>query len=735
MVTSIPGDELFAFADEDEAPAVQHGPVWRVLIVDDEHDVHQVTVMAMKSVNVEGRTLEFLHAYSAAQARTLLAQHDDLAVVLLDVVMESENAGLALVRHIREELGNRALRIILRTGQPGYAPQIDTIRNYDINDYKTKSELTRVMLYATLSVAIRSYWQIHQLEANRRGLELIVAAATELSKTRGLQRFAQGVVTQLCVLLGVAEEGLVCAATQEGGAAPYVLAAAGRFSPWIGQPLTAVPDERVRTGLLCSFETRGNCLSETTCLFFSVPGDVALAAFVDVDHALGEIDSKLLEVFCGNIATAFANTQLLQRVSALAYEDPLLGLPNRNAFLAGLDRHAQHARHGVRLALVDLDGFADINSILDQDFGDAVLRVVAQRMRQSFSPEVVVARVGSDVFGLLGASDELTASRIGQVFAEPFVVGNENLRLSATSGLVDLDDDARRGVELLKNAGLALKKAKSVKRGQALFFEKGHAVAARQRMHMLSRLRLAFAAQRLSLVYQPFVELASGRIVGAEALLRWRGDDGAYIAPDRFIPLAEQSGLMLPIGDWVVHGALAFLKRLAGRVAPDFRMAINVSHTQFREPDFVARLLAAVAEHAVDAANVELELTESVVIDNLAAINEKLRAIRAAGMAIAIDDFGTGYSSLSLLRQLAVDRIKIDRAFVSGEDSQVGGYRIAEMVIRLADQLGLATIAEGIETAAQGETLCRLGCRDGQGYFYARPLAEDDFVALLGVNA
>lgn len=731
MTIPLPGDELFPFMEEAEPESDEHGSVWRVLIVDDEPDVHQVTVMALKAVTVEGRGIDFLHAYSAAEARRLLAQNDDLAVVLLDVVMESDDAGLKLVRYIREELGNCALRIILRTGQPGYAPQIDTIRSYDINDYKTKSELTRVMLFTCMSVAIRSYWQIHQLEASRRGLELIVAASTELGKIKGLRRFAEGVVTQICVLLGIAEEGLVCAAAEVSGAAPYVLAAAGRFSGWIGQPLAGVPDERVRSELTKVLASRGNSLGESTCLFFGVPGDLSLAAFVDVDRPLGALDRNLLEVFCGNIATAFANVQLLQRVSALAYEDQLLNLPNRNGFLSCID---QRLADGDRLALVDLDGFSDINSVLDQDFGDAVLQGVAKRLRQVFTAKVVVARVGSDVFGLLGPASEINAQRISDVFAEPFAVVRENLRLSATTGLVDLSGETIKGVELLKNAGVALKHAKSFNRGKAEFFEKTLAVEARERMQLLSRLRLAFSAQRLFLVYQPFVELASGRVVGAEALLRWRTDQGEFVPPDRFIPLAEQSGLMVPIGDWVMHCAFLFLKRLQDCGRRDFRMAINVSQIQFREPGFVAKLLAAIAERGVSPASVELELTESVLIDNVALINEKLSLIRAAGVAIAIDDFGTGYSSLSIIRQLAVDRLKIDREFVSGDENRHGDYRIAETVIRLADQLGLKTIAEGIETAEQAQVMSRLGCLDGQGYLYSKPLPGDAFEAFLSAT-
>ncbi|WP_310386841.1 DUF3369 domain-containing protein, partial [Roseateles sp.] len=207
-------DDLLEFLDDPEpGDASDHlsSPPWRVLIVDDDADVHKATELAMQGLLVEGLSLSFLHASSAAEARQVLASESDLAVVLLDVVMESEDAGLQLVRFIRDDLQLGAVRIILRTGQPGYAPEIETVQAYDINDYKTKSELTRTRLYTVLTAAIRSYRQICALDSNRRGLEMIVEASTELSRLRGLHRFAEGVVTQLCALLGILPEGLVCA--------------------------------------------------------------------------------------------------------------------------------------------------------------------------------------------------------------------------------------------------------------------------------------------------------------------------------------------------------------------------------------------------------------------------------------------------------------------------------------------------------------------------------------------
>ena len=725
-------EEIMSFINEPEMLPGGHRSAWRVLIVDDESDVHQATEIALGDVTIDGRPLEFLHAYSAREARACLEEHRDLAVMLLDVVMETPDAGLQLIRYVREDLGNLALRVILRTGQPGYAPEIDTIRSYDINDYKTKDELTHVRLFTCLTVAIRSYWQIHQLEASRRGLELIIAASTDLSRPMGLRRFAEGVVTQLCALLGIEEEGIVCAASaaeaKTENPSPYILAAAGRYSDWIGLLLKDVPEPRVRLELEKSLSERCHHFGETTRLFFSAPGGISIASFVDVDHALSTLDTELLGVFCSNISAAFENTVLLKRISELAYKDSLVKLPNRNSFLARLDH--QRDESDV-LALVDIDGFSDINSVLDQEFGDCVLKAVAQRLRQSFSPSVDVARIGNDVFGILGTHDEVNAEHIENVFASPYEVAGESFRLSATSGLLPLTGASDKAVELLKNASVALKQAKTLNRGKALYFEAAHAVTARARIQMLNRLRQSFSAERLFLVYQPFIELATGRVVGAEALLRWRTEQGEFIPPDTFIPLAEHSGLMVPIGDWVIRGALHFQKHLTDLGYRDLRMAVNVSHVQFREPDFIEKLVSAIREFGTLPGNLEIELTESVAIDNIELIQHKLAAVRAAGVAIAIDDFGTGYSSLNIVRQLNVDRLKIDRSFISGKDSQKGDFNIAGIVQQLAGQLGLKTIAEGIETETQRDQLLALGCDDGQGFLFSPALTSEEFEEFL----
>ncbi|WP_043749003.1 putative bifunctional diguanylate cyclase/phosphodiesterase [Imhoffiella purpurea] len=730
---SSPDDEDALFLIEDR-PEGRDQPrdVWRILIVDDEADVHEATELALRDLIIDDRSLVFLHAYSAQQAYDILAETQDIAVVLLDVVMESEGAGLELVHRIREELAQRAVRIILRTGQPGYAPEIDAIRAYDINDYKTKSELTRVRLFTSLTVAIRSYRQIHQLEMGRRGLELIVSASLGLAKRRALHCFAEGVVTQLCALLNIAPEGLVCVASPAGGESPWLIAAAGHYRDLIQSPLHALPDTEVREALERCLRLKTHVLEPRTCLYFDVQGTQGIAAHVAADLPLERVNRNLLEVFCANVTVGFENALLHEQLTDSAYYDPLLRLPNRTRLIQLIDDR-KDAHRDSTLALVDLDDFAEINAALDHHFGDRVLRAVAYRLEQVFQPPTLIARVTADAFALLGPSEAIDRRAIEQVFSTPFDLQDKSIRISATASLIRVGPEPRGGADLLKDASIALKQAKRLNRGRATLFTEDLSLAARDRIRLLTSLRSAFYAERLHLAFQPQVELETGRVVGAEALLRWTTKEGQVIPPERFIPLAEHSGLMIPIGEWVLRTACLQLKRLDDRKQSGFRMAVNVSQTQFREPDFISMLDRVLREYQVAPEQIELELTESIAIGHMESTAAKIAEIRRMGVSIALDDFGTGYSSLSVLKQLGIDRLKIDRAFVQ-EIGRPNDSGIADLVVALGRQLNLGTTAEGVETEEQRRCLMEHGCQDGQGYLFGRPLPSADFETWMADN-
>ncbi|WP_395699409.1 putative bifunctional diguanylate cyclase/phosphodiesterase [Aquabacterium sp.] len=733
---TLPPDEPdFVEVLEDGAaePAADAGARWKVLIVDDDEDVHQATELALRGVHIEGRALEFLHAHSAMQARALVAAHPDIAVALLDVVMESPDAGLQLVRHLREELNRRALRVVLRTGQPGYAPEIETIRSYDINDYKTKAELTRVRLYTSLTAAIRSYRQILALEQTRNGLEIIVSASTQLGRQRGLQRFAEGLVTQLAAILGVPPEGLVCAHEPMD---PYdgarIIAAAGRYRELIHRPLGDLAPGPVRQALERCLRQRGNLIEGASlCLYFAAASGRGMAAYVDAGRPLESLDEHLLSVFCASMSVAFENVLLYGQLVDYAYQDQLLRMPNRNRFIELITEQLQQPA-GMALALVDIDDFAAINDTLGHRVGDQVLQAAAQRLLQSLGSQVVIARIGGDTFGLLGPESAVNPAVIERAFGEVVEVQDERMRISATMGLVRLRPDSPPGAELIKDAHLALKQAKAHRRGGSCYFSERMGVDARERMRLLRSLRGAFDERRLYVAYQPMIDLTDGRVIGVEALIRWRLDDGSFVAPDRFIPLAERSGLIVAIGEFVLRTACHELRRLHEHGHPGLRMSVNVSKSQFTDPDFLPSVSRALADAQVDARFVELEITESVAAEDLEFILSVLSELRAIGVGLAIDDFGTGYSSLSVLRQLGAQRLKIDRAFIheieltEAPGAEPGHGSIARMVVDLGRALGMEIIAEGVETEAQQQVLRALGCHIAQGYLYARPMPADE---------
>jgi diguanylate cyclase (GGDEF)-like protein len=732
MTPSDEHDDLVEIIEDDAFMQAEAQAVWRVLIVDDEPDVHETTILAMAHLLVQGRPLQFLHAHSARQALEVLRTEPDIALVLLDVVMESEHSGLDLVRKIREDLQLDALRIILRTGQPGYAPEIDTIRQFDINDYKTKSELSRVRLYTCITLAIRSYQQIQMLRQSRQGLRLIVTGSTELSKLKGLQTFAQGVVTQLSALLGVAPEGLVCAqVASTTGEDARIVAAAGRFSGLINCSLSDVQAAAVRDALRQCLALRKSIWQPECCLYFSTSSGRAIAAYVASPEAISAVNQELLEVFCASISAGLENVLLYSQLLNTAYQDALLQLPNRVRFVELIDDALLH-QSPKTVALVDIDDFSGLNNSLGHQYGDGVLRAVAAKLKEVVGASTMLARVSADRFGLLGPEDCVNPQRLGQAFVEPFVIGGTPVRVSASFGLLRLEGlGEAMGAEVLKDAHIALKQAKRTQHGGAQYFSVAMALQARERLRLLNGLRDAFDERSLFVAYQPQVLLESGRPTGLEALLRWRLHNGQMVPPDQFIPLAEQSGLILQIGEFVLRTALHQLHRLRALGHLDLCMSVNVSQIQLRTQGFLDSLKTALDDAQVPADRVELEVTESTAMHNVETMMGILAQVRETGVRVAIDDFGTGYSSLAVLRQLGAHRLKIDKSFVNQIESSSDNEAIAQMVIDLARRLKMDVIAEGVETVQQQMHLIAMGCSQAQGYLFARPMPAEQLEAWL----
>ena len=377
------------------------------------------------------------------------------------------------------------------------------------------------------------------------------------------------------------------------------------------------------------------------------------------------------------------------------------------------------------IAILDLDDFAEINDALGHQQGDRLLQAVADRLKLELGPAVILARIGGDTFGLMGPRSVMDPATVLSLFRKPFVMQDDSMVVTSTMGITSILGDGISGRDALKDANIALKRAKKSRRGGFVMFSAEMGSDIRERVRLLQSLRSAVESERLFIVYQPQVNLGTGAVVGVEALIRWRNEDGSFVPPDRFIPLAEASGMIVAIGDWVLRMACHELVRLQAMGLADLRMSVNVSQIQFRHPDFIEKLNAALIDTRINPKCLELEITESVAMEDPGFMLDTLNLVRELGISIAIDDFGTGYSSLSHLRELPIDRLKIDRAFVTELSQRVSGGHIASMVIELGRNLNLTVIAEGIEEEAQAATLREMGCHEGQGYLYAKPLTAN----------
>ncbi len=428
------------------------------------------------------------------------------------------------------------------------------------------------------------------------------------------------------------------------------------------------------------------------------------------------------------------------KINELAFYDQLTGLPNRTLLLDRLKQAmAANARSGSygALLLVDLDNFKTVNDTLGHDMGDLLLQQVAQRLTTCVRAGDTVARLGGDEFVVmlenLSTSDSAAANQTETVgekilatLNQPYQLGNAHWHSSPSIGVI-LFSGEQTGIDgLLKQADLAMYKSKEAGRNALHFFDPEMEVVVMKRAHLETDLREAIAKQQFLLHYQ--AQVAGSQLTGAEVLVRWQHPQRGMVSPLEFIPFAEETGLILPLGHWVLETACRQLAAWATQ--PDLAhltVAVNVSARQFRQTDFVAQVLAVLTETGANPQRLKLELTESLLVANVEEVIEKMHALKTRGVGFSLDDFGTGYSSLAYLKRLPLDQLKIDQSFVRDVLTDPNDAAIARTVVALAQSLGLGVIAEGVEVEAQREFLASFGCHAYQGYLFGRPLPADDF--------
>ena len=423
------------------------------------------------------------------------------------------------------------------------------------------------------------------------------------------------------------------------------------------------------------------------------------------------------------------------QITHMARHDALTNLPNRTLFREQLEQALRLAKRDDKLAVLclDLDHFKDINDSLGHPIGDALLMEVGRRLISCISEGDTVARLGGDEFAIVqrcGTNEAnpavSLASRIVEEISAPYDIGGHQLVIGVSVGISLAPDDGRNPDELLKKADLALYRAKADGRCTYRFFEAGMDARAQARRLLELDMRAALPRGEFEMHYQPIRDVAAEKIVACEALVRWRHPMRGLIPPVNFIPLAEETGLIIEIGEWVLRTAC----RDAAAWPDDIGVAVNLSPVQFKNPNLVSQVMDALAQSGLPALRLELEITESVLLQNSEATLATLHALRGDGVRISLDDFGTGYSSLSYLRSFPFDKIKIDRSFVEDVTSREDSLAIVRAVAGLGRSLGIATTAEGVETPAQLDVLRREGCTQAQGYLFSKPRPVSEIVKL-----
>lgn len=734
--TSKQPDDLIEFVDDGpglEIPAQSR--VWNVLVVDDDDDVHQATRFALGQTEILGRSVRLIHAHSAAEARQILGDEADIAVALVDVVMETSDAGLKLVSDMRQD-GRRETRIVLRTGQPGYAPELSVIAGYEIDDYRTKSELTRTRLLTVLTASIRAYDQICTINRSRAGLEMIVESATELFRRTNLELFSKGVLTQIASLLGITPNGIVCVGTDHGKpyAEGHIVSGTGRFGGHLGMSPAALNDPTLLQILEdARLSSQPVLRDHYMALCFRHMGGRELSVLIETTSEIASSDLALLKLFSTNIAIGFDNITLVERLDHLAYVDPVLDIPNLNAFEVALEERRKSPSPDARIALVSIDSYSSILATYGSRVAHLYLGEIYGALTSPCGAPITAARVGDSCFALLGKVDDFDEEQIARIFERSYCIDGIDIAATATAALLDLRDQYMDAPAIMRMANAALLHVIQTQPGHSVVYD------AETQAHVEARIALQIGLKQavktgegLCVHLQPKINLLTEEIVGAEALLRWTFE-GQTVSPVRFIPIAEACGLSSDLTEFVVR---AVGQWTAGRgVRPAIPVAVNLSMADLNHPAFAARLMKWMAEEGLSAENISFEVTEGIAMQDKPWAIEQVRILKAAGYRIALDDFGTGYSSLSYFSQLPIDTLKIDKSFVRGLDIRTARDSLAAIIVGMAGALGVDCVAEGIETEEQKQALQFLGCTIGQGFLFSRPLAMDAFDAQYGLSA
>ena len=733
-------DEAFVFAEDALSGEPRKEARWTVLSVEDD-DTYQASLMhSLRGLDFRGLPVRLLTASSAAEAAAVLSSGDDIGLILLDVVMEEDDAGLRLVQSVREVLGNPVVRIVLLTGQPGMAPRTDVMQQYDIDEYWNKADLTREKLHAVVRSHLRTWHYMMELQRARKSLQMIIDASRSLYSKQNLTEFTQSLLNDIGLLIGVNGGGIVCSALAGSSTSPRrnVIAASGRYQQLLTTDLSDQIFARFADTLAQAEKTREHQFAQDhTVLYFetaSIDGSSYLV-LIDSNTMLTEGHIRMLQVFSENIRTGFANVALLNRVSQLAYYDEKLNIINRNGLSREISNMNAAERSSSGLLLVKIRKYTDMMITFGERYCDYLLLRFCDVIAEAFSAVQNCASIGDGNFVLIFDQNKMPADDyLRQQSEQMLEMSGVVHHLLLTFCKVDLGPlQDLPAQEILHLAESALSAAE-MQNLPLIDYADGYRHRITSSFLLLQELQQALLNNELCLMFQPKVDLESGRALGFEALVRWPREDGSMVPPDKFIPLAEASGLISSLDEQVFHMTVDAVNELCG-AGYELPVSFNTTVSDLRNRSFTQMIMNTVTSGRIDAALLDIEITESEAMADYSGHYDLLKQFIDLGMGVSIDDFGTGYSSLSHIARLAATTLKIDQSFVNGLGQSEDDLHVVQMICRIGKRFNFRIVAEGIETEEQCQLLRRAGCHVGQGYLFARPMKLPDAMEWLRKQA
>ncbi|MBU1295619.1 MAG: EAL domain-containing protein [Gammaproteobacteria bacterium] len=707
----------------------------KVLSVEDDPDYQEALMNGLSALNYDGKQVEFLTASSASEAATVIAANPDISVIFLDVVMETDVAGLRLIRTIRDVIGNDLVRIVLLTGQPGMAPLDDLIGQYDIDDYWCKSDLTQAHLQTIVLSNLRTWEHLSDMKEARHGMQLLLASSQRIASKSDITDYTHSILEEIGLLLKMSSGGIVCFfhPEEEHLEKALIVAACGEFSSHIHQYfLSAIQDGILREAVELANTQKSHVFQDGfSVLYFSNKEleDREYMVVVKLDRNLAANEINLLQVFCENISAGFRNVALHNKLTELAYVEPTLGIHNKNWLVREIRNMFSWEREKATLLMLYVEDLAYTESVLGSKYCDQLTLSLYDYLNHFFDKTVDIALLERDTLVLIVYDDQdYNEASLENIIHTSIEVENSLHSLDLTVSLVKFSDFPNYEPEQLVSVGKSTLERAKYESVSYLAFSETLASEMFGRYELLKDLREAISDNQILAYFQPKFSLKDNTLIGFEALARWVHKNGQFIPPDQFIALAESSGLIDKLDQQMLRQsckAINTLKNLGINVP----ISVNVAGNEIIRPNYFENFKRLLAEEGVSNEMIELEITESQIIEEKTNINKHLSNLKTLGIRVNIDDFGTGYSSLAYLSTLSVSTIKIDHSFVWRMKESEKDWEILKMIIELGNFLGLSVIAEGIETEQQKTHLLALGCEDGQGYLFAKPMSLDDTIS------